>query len=130
MTLGNFIYFLQDIRDDEDEASSEKSQKSSNIAENCHNCKTIISSTSEANDGSLASVLHPHADEVFIWCQDPSDFGASRPQFWLILEVAETEVHVYFQYREGQFEATLPWRQALQLITNQVQNLCKKVNQR
>ena len=33
------------------------------------------------------------------------------------------------QYREGQFEALLPWRQTLQLITNEVKNLCKKVNQ-
>ena len=92
--------------------------------------KTIISSTSEANDGSLASVLHPHADEVFIWCQDPSQLNNSRPQFWLILEITNTDVHVYFQYREGQFEATLPWRQALQQIISKVQNLCKKVNQR
>ena len=78
----------------------------------------------------LALVLHPHADEVFIWCQDPSKLRTSRPQFWLILEITETEVQIFFQYREGQFEALLPWRQTLQLISNEVRNLCKKVNQR
>ena len=78
----------------------------------------------------MASVLHPHADEVFIWCQDPSKLRTLRPQFWLILEITETEVQIFFQYREGQFEALLPWRQTLQLISNEVRNLCKKVNQR
>ena len=36
---------------------------------------------------------------------------------------------IYFQYREGQFEATLPWRQAQQMIVNEVKSLCNKVNQ-
>ena len=41
----------------------------------------------------------------------------------------KSQFQFFFQYREGQFEALLPWRQTLQLITNEVKNLCKKVNQ-
>ena len=36
---------------------------------------------------------------------------------------------IFFQYREGQFEALLPWRQMLQLITGEIRKMCKKVNQ-
>ena len=99
---------------------------------NLTNDKTfkIFSKVETSDHFHLASVLHPHADEVFIWCQDPSKLRTLRPQFWLILEITETEVQIFFQYREGQFEALLPWRQTLQLISNEVRNLCKKVNQR
>merc|ERR1719376_268247 len=38
-------------------------------------------------------------------------------------------VKVYFQYREGQFEAVLPWRQAHQSLVADVRHLCKRVNQ-
>ena len=89
VTVGNFIYFLQD--------NQELPVSSGNESETELNDKMIISCTSGSNNGSLASVLHPHADEVFIWCQDPSKLRTSRPQFWLILEISEAEVQIFFQ---------------------------------
>lgn len=91
----------------------------------------IISSTGSSHDKSLlASVLHPYEDEVYVWCQDPKQHTCQTPQFWLILEITPQEVHIFFQYREGQFEALLPWRQTLQLIAGTVRELCKIVNQK
>ena len=94
VTVGNFIYFLQD----NPEPTSTKDTESEMTE------KMIISSTSEVNDGKslnqfYSSVLHEHADEVFIWCQDPSKLRTSRPQFWLILEISETEIQIFFQVR-------------------------------
>ena len=94
VTVGNFIYFLQD----NPEPTSTKDTESEMTE------KMIISSTSEVNDGNslnqfYSSVLHEHADEVFIWCQDPSKLRTSRPQFWLILEISETEIQIFFQVR-------------------------------
>ena len=95
VTVGNFIYFLQD----NPEPTSTKDTESEMTE------KMIISSTSEVNDGTslnqfYSSVLHEHADEVFIWCQDPSKLRTSRPQFWLILEISETEIQIFFQVRK------------------------------
>ena len=95
VTVGNFIYFLQD----NPEPISTKDTESEMTE------KMIISSTSEVNDGTslnqfYSSVLHEHADEVFIWCQDPSKLRTSRPQFWLILEISETEIQIFFQVRK------------------------------
>ena len=47
----------------------------------------------------------------------------------MILNITETEVEICFQYREGQFEALLPWRQTQKLIVSEVRNICHKVNQ-
>ena len=47
----------------------------------------------------------------------------------MILRITESEVEIYFQYREGQFEALLPWRQTQKLIVSEVRSISKKVNQ-
>jgi hypothetical protein len=65
----------------------------------------------------------------YTWRNDP-DTEARRstsPTFWLILRVFNDRVAVYFQYREGQFDSVLPWRQALHQITAEISALCKKV---
>ena len=92
VTVGNFIYFLQDNPEPPPPPVPSGSESETEL-----NGKMIISCTSGSNNGSLASVLHPHADEVFIWCQDPSKLRTSRPQFWLILEISEAEVQIFFQ---------------------------------
>lgn len=72
----------------------------------------------------------PPEAEVFVWHDEPQKTSCRKPQFWLILRISETEVEIYFQYREGQFEAYVPWRQIQKLIVSEVRNICKKVNQR
>ena len=72
----------------------------------------------------------PPEAEVFVWHDEPQKTSFRKPQFWLILRISETEVEIYFQYREGQFEAYVPWRQIQKLIVSEVRNICKKVNQR
>ena len=49
---------------------------------------------------------------------------------WLILQLAEDNVNIYFQYREGQLDAVLPWRQAQQCLTSQIKSLYKRINQK
>jgi hypothetical protein len=92
-----------------------------------------ISSTSELDSLASAATIQgqlPMEDEVFVWYDDPSEKKHRlRPQFWLILKIGLTTVQQFFQYREGQFEALLPWRQTQQLIANDVRSLCKRVNQ-
>ena len=67
--------------------------------------------------------------ETYAWRSDPG-IEARRsacPTFWLILRVFSDRVSVYFQYREGQFDSVLPWRQAQQQVTSEIRALCKKV---
>ena len=60
----------------------------------------VFSACSEAK-GSLASVLNPHDDEVFLLSQDPDNLKnrQCRPAFWLILEINEERAAIYFQVK-------------------------------
>ena len=50
--------------------------------------------------------------------------------FWLILRLDNQSARIYFQYREGQFDAVLPWRQAQQAIVSNIKLLFKTINQK
>ena len=52
------------------------------------------------------------------------------PNFWLILRLDNQSARIYFQYREGQFDAVLPWRQAQQAIVSNIKLLFKTINQK
>ena len=52
------------------------------------------------------------------------------PNSWLILKIDDESVKIYFQYREGQFDAVLPWRQAQQSTVAKIKTLCKGINQK
>ena len=117
VTLGSYAYFVLENHETQEYDENET---------------LVFSACSElVTKGSLASVLNPHDDEVFLLSHDPDNLKnrQCRPQFWLILEITEERAALYFQYREGQFEATLPWRQTQQMIVNEVKSLCNKVNQ-
>ena len=94
--------------------------------------EVTAANTEEAVEDDVTSTTgnsSPEA-EVFVWHDEPQKTSCRKPQFWLILRISETEVEIYFQYREGQFEAYVPWRQIQKLIVSEVRNICKKVNQR
>ncbi len=67
----------------------------------------------------------------FVQNTEASDHDSSevRPTFWLVMRVAPTQVDLFFQYREGQLAAVLPWRQAQQQISHHVEAAMKRVNQ-
>ena len=67
-----------------------------------------------------------------VWCEDPHEARkrqADRPQYWLILNIADNAVNLFFQFREGQPEAMLPWKQFQLLLAREVKELCHRVNQ-
>lgn len=126
----NFMYFLhndpQDITDDNDDVLivDEPMQRFQ-----LSPVKEALASTT-SDDAETMSITDSGANdqEVLVWRDDPQK-NKKKPQFWLILRITESEVEIYFQYREGQFEALLPWRQTQKLIVSEVRSISKKVNQ-
>jgi hypothetical protein len=66
----------------------------------------------------------------YTWRSDPGceSHRSASPTCWLILRVFNERVAIYFQYREGQFDSVLPWRQVQQQLTAEIKALCKKVS--
>ena len=73
----------------------------------------LVRRSAELCDNNDWSLTLP---QPFAMCYNPEAERAanSRPKCWLITEVKDEAVKVFFQYREGQFEAVLPWRHAYQ----------------
>lgn len=132
--VGKYCYFLHD--DDHDDIITADHDE---ILEIPGSRKIQLSPVKESrySIGSPLSLIeaasaHSEAEsEVFVWCENPSLQNRSkRPQFWLIVSISEVSgAEIFFQYREGQFEALLPWRQTQQLIANEIRNFAHKTNQ-
>ena len=85
VNLGSYAYFVLENKETQDYDENET---------------LVFSACSEAK-GSLASVLNPHDDEVFLLSHDPDNLKnrQCRPQFWLILEINEERAAIYFQVK-------------------------------
>jgi len=144
--LGDYFLLLQQqqqLKPSAAAAAADQQQLSQLASRQLSPVKEILMvGGSQTPTGEMMAGLSPPVPESclrmmpppFQMCNDPQlqvgdEGNDSRPNFWLIMEVKEAMVKVYFQYREGQFEAVLPWRQAHQSLVADVRHLCKRVNQ-
>ncbi len=73
-------------------------------------------------DVSLHEDTEEHSCHL-VWCDNPEDarkLQIDRPQFWLILNIEDNTVNLYFQFREGQHEVMLPWKQFQMQLAKEV----------
>ena len=52
------------------------------------------------------------------------------PTYWLVMDVSAERLELYFQYRDGEMAAHLPWRQAQKHFMEEVDAAVTRVNQR
>lgn len=53
---------------------------------------------------------------------------SSKSKLWLILYIKDEKVNIIFQYREGQLNIVLPWRQAMQRLSVKISEALDYVN--
>ncbi|TRY67945.1 hypothetical protein TCAL_03430, partial [Tigriopus californicus] len=53
---------------------------------------------------------------------------SSKSKLWLVLYIKDEKVNIIFQYREGQLNIVLPWRQAMQRLSVKISEALDYVN--